>query len=576
MIAELNPGLVLIVGALLLPLMPRGLRAAVSIALPAVAMLHLFGLPFGEAGKVSLFGLDLVTLRVDQLSFLFGAIFLFAAFAAAIYSAHVDDWVELMGAHMYAGSAIGAVFSGDLVTLFVFWEITAITSVFLIWARRTQDAYDTGMRYLIVQIGSGVLLLAGVMIHAHTTGSIAFAEIAKITLADPAAAPLAAWVLLLAIGIKAGFPLLHAWLPDAYPRATVTGSVWLSAFTTKLAIYTLMRTFPGSDILIPIGATMAVFPLIFALVANDLRRALSYALINQLGLMVVAIGIGTELALNGAAAHAFCHILYKSILFMSMGAVLYRTGTIQADKLGGLAASMPWATAFCILGALAMSTPLFAGYVSKSFVVSAAEKYGPFYAWAALMFASAAVFLAAGLRVTYEAFFGGRRTHTVDDAPMHMVLAMGLITALAVLVGVQPELLYRLLPYPVDYQPYTAYKVVTQLQLLVFTALAYVLLVKYGRFPRAKAGLVPDVDWFYRKLGYNLTVTIGMLLRELWAVILETVQSFISSAEQRIGRTHNPDGILGRTWTTGTMAFWATAMLAGYLILFYVRYLPSN
>jgi multicomponent Na+:H+ antiporter subunit D len=495
MIAELNPGLVLIVGALLLPLMPRGLRAAVSIALPAVAMLHLFGLPFGEAGKVSLFGLDLVTLRVDQLSFLFGAIFLFAAFAAAIYSAHVDDWVELMGAHMYAGSAIGAVFSGDLVTLFVFWEITAITSVFLIWARRTQDAYDTGMRYLIVQIGSGVLLLAGVMIHAHTTGSIAFAEIAKITLADPAAAPLAAWVLLLAIGIKAGFPLLHAWLPDAYPRATVTGSVWLSAFTTKLAIYTLMRTFPGSDILIPIGATMAVFPLIFALVANDLRRALSYALINQLGLMVVAIGIGTELALNGAAAHAFCHILYKSILFMSMGAVLYRTGTIQADKLGGLAASMPWATAFCILGALAMSTPLSQVTCRSRSSFRRLKSTGPSTPGRLLMFASAAVFLAAGLRVTYEAFFGGRRTHTVDDAPMHMVLAMGLVTALAVLVGVQPELLYRLLPYPVDYQPYTAYKVVTQLQLLVFTALAYVLLVKYGRFRAQKPG------WFLTSTG---------------------------------------------------------------------------
>lgn len=575
MIAELNPGLILIVGALLLPLLPRGLRSAISVALPALALVHLFGLPFGEAGKVSLFGLDLVTLRVDQLSFLFGAIFLFAAFAAAIYSAHVDDWVELMGAQMYAGSAVGAVFSGDLVTLFVFWEITAITSVFLIWARRTQEAYDTGMRYLIVQIGSGVLLLAGVMIHAHTTGSVAFAEIAKVTIADAAAAPVAAWILLVAIGIKAGFPLLHAWLPDAYPRATVTGTVWLSAFTTKLAIYTLMRTFPGSDILIPIGAVMAVFPLIFAVVANDLRRALSYALINQLGLMVVAIGIGTELALNGAAAHAFCHILYKSILFMSLGAVLYRTGTIKADQLGGLAACMPWATAFCILGALTMSTPLFAGYVSKSFVVSAAEKSGPLYAWAALMFASAAVFLTAGLRVTYEAFFGGRRTHKVEDAPLHMVLAMGLVTSLAILVGVYPELLYRLLPYPVSYEPYTAYKVITQFQLLVFTALAYVLLVRYRRFPRARAGLVSDVDWFYRKLGYNLTVTLGLLLRELWNTLSNAAGAVVSGAEQRIGRTHNPDGLLGRTWKTGTMAFWATAMLAGYLILFYVRYLPG-
>ncbi|MEO1264500.1 MAG: proton-conducting transporter membrane subunit, partial [Pseudomonadota bacterium] len=305
MIAELNPGLILILGALLIPLVPQIARGAISLALPLVGLAQLLLLPRGEAGQIALFGYQLVTLRIDDLSFVFGFIFLIAAFLASIYALHVKGWVEPMAAQMYAGSAIGAVFAGDLITLFVFWEITAITSVFLIWARRSERSFDTGMRYLIVQVGSGVLLLSGVLLYVHQTGSVVFDVIAQVTTQNWQDASAATWLILIAFGIKAAFPFLHNWLQDAYPEATPSGTVWLSAFTTKLAIYALARGFPGSDLLVPIGIVMAIFPLFYAAVENDLRRVLAYALNNQLGFMVIGVGIGTDLAIAGAAAQAF-------------------------------------------------------------------------------------------------------------------------------------------------------------------------------------------------------------------------------------------------------------------------------
>ncbi|MEO1720464.1 MAG: proton-conducting transporter membrane subunit, partial [Pseudomonadota bacterium] len=317
---ELNPGLILIVGALLIPLVPQLLRGPISLALPLIAAAYLIGLPEGEQGIITLFDYNLVTLRIDGLSFGFGLVFLAAAFLAAIYALHLRGWLEAMCAQMYAGAAVGAVFAGDYITMFAFWEITAIASVFLIWARGTERAFATGMRYLIIQVGSGVILLAGVLMLAQQTNTITFTQIADVDVDRLGEVPLYAWLILIAFGIKAAFPLLHNWLPDSYPEATVTGGVWLSAFTTKLAIYALARGFPGSDILIWIGVIMAIYPLVYAMLEDDMRRVLAHAINNQLGFMVVGIGVGSAFALSAVTAQAICHILYKSLLFMSIGA----------------------------------------------------------------------------------------------------------------------------------------------------------------------------------------------------------------------------------------------------------------
>ena len=308
------------------------------------------------------------------------AIFLIAAWLGMIYAMHVKGSLEHVAALVYSGSAVAAVFSGDLVTLFIFWEGTAVSSVFLIWASGTEAAYRAGMRYLVIQVASGVLLLAGVIALYNTTGSIAFGHLGVGTLAGN--------LILLAFGMKCAFPLLHNWLQDAYPEATVSGTVILSAFTTKLAVYALARGYAGTEILVPIGAAMTAFPIFFAVIENDLRRVLAYSLNNQLGFMVVGIGIGTELSLNGTAAHAFSHILYKALLFMSMGAVLYRVGTAKGSELGGLYKSMPWTTGFCIVGAASISAfPLFSGFISKALIISAAMYEGYFWTWMVLVFA---------------------------------------------------------------------------------------------------------------------------------------------------------------------------------------------
>jgi len=267
----------------------------------------------------------------------------------------------------------------------VFWELLAFTSVFLIWARRTQRSYDAGMRYLIIQVLSGVILLAGTLFYAAEHGTLEFGHIGL--------EGVAGWLIFIAFGIKCAFPMAHNWLTDAYPEATVTGTVFLSAFTTKVAVYALARGYPGTELLVYIGAAMTCFPIFFAVIENDLRRVLAYSLINQEGFMVVGIGIGTALAINGAVSHAFNDVIFKGLLFMSMGAVLHMTGRINVSDLGGLYKTMPKTTVLCIVGAASISAfPLFSGFVSKSMVMSAALQEGYDWIWLMLLFASAGVF----------------------------------------------------------------------------------------------------------------------------------------------------------------------------------------
>jgi len=558
----LSPGLLVIFGALLVPLLPGLLRKLWLLALPVLVFLYVLELDSGQHGIVAVFDLELTTLRVDRLSLIFGYIFLLALWLGVIYQHHLSGWMEQVAGLIYAGSAIGAVFAGDLVTLFLFWEGTAIASVFLIWASRTEAAYSAGMRYLIIQVGSGVLLLAGTMIHYSETGSIAFDSFDIETTAG--------LVIFLAFGIKCAFPLLHNWLQDAYPQATPTGTVMLSAFTTKLAVYSLARGFAGTEILVPIGATMAVFPIFYAVIENDLRRVLAYSLNNQLGFMVVGIGIGTELAISGAAAQAFCHILYKALLFMSMGAVLYRVGTVKGSELGGLYRTMPWTTAFCILGALSISAPLFGGFVSKSLVLSAALKGEYFWTWLVLLFASAGVFLVTGLKVPYVAFFGRDARLRPREAPGNMLVAMGVTAALCLAIGLFPDRLYAILPHDVSYHPYTLEHVVTQLQLLIFSALAFTVLMRTGLYPPELRSTNLDTDWVYRIPGRAMARAFEFAWFAAYARMAERAFTNGQRALAELYRLNGSEGVFGRTRPSGFTALWMTVLLTVSLVLAFI------
>jgi multicomponent Na+:H+ antiporter subunit D len=563
MIGEISPGLILILGALLVPLLRGHARSAYMLMLPVVAFLHLVGLPHGEFGHMDVLGLQLVTLRIDKLSLVFGYIFLLAAFLGVIYAVHVEDTLQHVAALIYAGAAVGAVFAGDLITLFVYWEATAIASAFLIWASRTERAYAAGLRYLAVQVLSGVLLLAGAALLQRETGSIAFEGMRL--------GSLATWLIFIAFGIKCAFPLLHNWLQDSYPEATVSGTVILSAFTTKLAVYALARGFAGTELLIPIGATMTAFPIFYAVIENDLRRVLSYSLNNQLGFMVVGIGIGTELAVNGAVAHAFCHILYKALLFMSMGAILFRVGTVKGSELGGLYKSMPWTAGFCIVGAASISAfPLFSGFVSKSLIMAAAMDGGYFWTWVVLLFASAGVFHHSGIKIPYFGFFGHDSGKRCAEALPNMLIAMGITAALCVLLGVYPQPLYDILPYRIDFAPYTFEHVVTQLQLLVLSALAFTVLMRTGLYPPELRSTNLDFDWFYRRAGADVAIALGRRAAALWQALSRSAADGSMRLIAGVRRYHGPEGVLGRDWPTGNMAFWTTVMLAAYLLLTYL------
>ncbi|MEA3302687.1 MAG: Na(+)/H(+) antiporter subunit D [Pseudomonadota bacterium] len=559
--SELPPFALFFLAAMLVPA-SRGLaRKIILLATPVVAALHIWlNIDIGVLSTYPVLTVELTFLRVDKLSLLFAYLFCLASFIATIFALQVNDTKQEIAALVYAGSALGAVFAGDLITLFIFWELLAISSVVFIWARGTERAIDAGMRYLIFQVMSGVFLLAGALVHYQSTGSLAFDHIGL--------GSMAGWLIFIAFGIKSAFPFLHSWLTDGYPEATVTGTVFLSAFTTKVAVYALARGFAGEEILVYIGVTMACFPIFYAVIENDLRRVLAYSLINQVGFMVTGIGIGTALALNGAVAHAFSDVIFKGLLFMTMGAVLHRVGHINGSGLGGLYKSMPKTTALCIIGALSISAfPLFSGFVSKSMVMTAMVMEGYDFLWLFMLFASAGVFHHAGIKIPYFAFFAHDSGLRPGEAPVNMLIAMGLAAALCLFIGMQPQYLYSQLPWEVDYWPYDATHVLTQLQLLFFSALAFVWLNKRGIYPPELRSVNLDVDWIYRKFlpaGIHRGVITFRHARES---MMSALVAGMHSMRHSFSQSSMAKYYLSESWPTGSMVLWISIILVAYLLL---------
>jgi multicomponent Na+:H+ antiporter subunit D len=491
MIEFIPPAFIYIVGALLVPLLRGRVKSFYMLLLPLISFIFLINTQVGTAWEINFLGFELVPFKVDRLSLVFSYIFHLVSLVGIIYTLSIRSNLEYVAALVYAGSALGVVFAGDLFTFFVFWEMLTVSALWLIWARRTKASQAAGFRYLMVHVFGGLVLLAGIIMYISEQKSI---SLGFIGLHSPAT-----YFIFIGMGINAAWPLLHSWLTDAYPESTVGGAVLLSAFTTKTAVYALARTFPGTESLIWIGVTMAVFPIFYAIIENNLRRVLSYSLINPIGFMMVGIGIGTELSINGAAAYAFAHILYKSLLFMSMGAVMFRTGKINATDLGGLYKSMPLTALFCTIGALSISTPLTGGFVSKSMVLDAAAHGHMGTIWLILLFASAGIFLCSGIKIVFFAFFSRDAGHQVEEAPPSMLVAMGIMAFFCIFIGVYPKFLYSILPYPVDFVPYTASHILFQLQLLMFSALAFTLLLRSGIYPAEIRAINLDADLIYRK-----------------------------------------------------------------------------
>jgi multicomponent Na+:H+ antiporter subunit D len=556
----LHPGLVLIFGGLIAAMLRGTARAAVVLAAPLAAIALVWAVPEGAIWHADFLGYALTPFAVDKLSRLFALIFSIMAFGGALFALNRDSRLELPAALVYAGSAVGVALAGDLITVFVFWELMAVGSTLVIWSAGTGRSRAASFRYLMIHLLGGVLLMAGIAGHVAGAGSVALGHLG---LDSPAHLLILAGFL-----INAAAPPLSAWLPDAYPEASWSGTVFLSAFTTKTAVYVLLRSFAGTEILVYVGLFMVFYGIVFALLENDMRRILAYSIVNQVGFMVTGIGIGTEMALNGAAAHAFTHIIYKALLLMSAGSVLHMTGKSKCSDLGGLFQSMPFTATCGIIGALSISAfPLTSGFVSKSMISQAAADGHLYAVWLLLAAASAGVFLHAGIKFPWFVFFQKDSGLRPPEPPLNMRLAMLLFSALCIGLGIFYAPLYALLPYAAPYVPYDGPHVVGQLQLLLFSGLVFFLMLP---MLRRTLTITLDVDWLYRRAGPAAARVCAYAFSSGLAALGAKTRDLRAALLRWTLRWHGPDGSLARTLSTGAMALWISVLLAVYLVMYYV------
>lgn len=550
------PAFILIIGAVLIGLARPGMRPVLVLLAPIVTLWAIWRLPDGVLMTAEFLGYQIELVQASAERRLFATAFTIMAFAGGLYGLRQAKWYELSACYAYAAGAVGVSFAGDLITMFLFWEFMAIFSTVVVWCGGTDAARRAGVRYALMHLIGGVILkigIEGIMVH---TGSI---EIQPLDLNT-----VDAWIVLVGVLINAAAPPVSAWLADAYPEGSPFGTVFLSAFTTKTAVLALMLLFPGAQVLIWVGLFMVFYGIIYALLENDMRRILAYSIVNQVGFMVCAVGIGTEMALNGAAAHAFAHIIYKALLLMSAGAVLYQTGKRKCTDLGGLYQSMP-VTAICgIIGALAISSfPFTSGFISKSMISQAAADQHLVWVWYLLVAASAGVFLHAGIKFPWFVFFQKDSGLRPKDPPWNMQAAMILFAVACIALGCFPSLLYSLLPYPVNYEPYTGAHLVSQFQLLLFAGLAFFVML-----PLMKRTLTIslDVDWIYRVVLFRL----ARMLETLWKALLAGLDALWRQHRgrlQQLGALLLPSGALARTSPTGSMTLWVTVILVLVVVL---------
>jgi multicomponent Na+:H+ antiporter subunit D len=488
----MHPAVLFIVGAMLLPLFKKfNAQKIWLIVVPLLAMIQIRYLP-ASFGTLEWMGFDLQFGRVDQLTMVFLHVFTLMALIGSIFGLHVKESGQHAAAWLYVAGSLGTTLAGDYLTVFVFWELMAFASVFLVWYRKRKRSIEAGYRYLLVHTFGGLVLLCGIFMHYQQTHDLSFVA------NSPDTATWAEYLIMIGFMLNAAVPPIHAWLPDAYPEATVAGAVFMCAFTTKTAVYALVRGFAGFEVLVIMGAIMALYGVFYAFLANDARRILAYHIISQVGYMVCGVGIGTHMAINGVCAHAYAHIMYKGLLFMGVGSVIEMTGRSKLSELGGLYKYMPMTLIFTVIGGMAISGfPLTSGYISKSMVIASAGADHRLIIMLMLLLASAGTFHHTAIKIPYFVFFGPKDSGLKPkEAHWNMRVGMFMAAFMCIFLGVYPEFLYNMLPYTVEFNAYTSYHLSETLQILGFTGLASYLMIKYVR---ARDVINLDVDWLYRR-----------------------------------------------------------------------------
>lgn len=558
MINFTHPSLFLLLG-IIFTFVPYFNKKVVLLSFALISFLLSLFLNYEASIDLNFLSFQLQLYRIDFISKTFVIIFTLITLIASIYAIHQKSILELRSAYLYVSAAIGAVLSGDLISLFVFWELMAIGSTLVILSNTSNKLSESsGIRYLLIHLLGGVILMVGIIGYASIEKNILFS---LLNLDNHFS-----WLILAGFLINAGAPPFAAWVADAYPEASFSGTVFLSAFTTKTSVYALIRGFAGSEILIYFGLVMIFYGIIYALLENDIRRILAYSIVNQVGFMLVGIGIGTQLSINGAITHAFAHIIYKALLLMSAGSVIYMTQKRRCTDVGGLYRTMPITTICGIIGALAISSfPLTSGFTTKSMIVSGAAYEHLFNVWILLVAASAGVFLHAGIKFPWFVFFQKDSGLRPKEPPKNMLLAMVLLSFLCVLFGIFPNLLYQLLPFDKLYIPYTSDHVIFQLQLLLFAGLAFFVMLPWLK---RTLTITLDFDWFYRVGLIKLLDIVRKVIYSYDIFLSKIVSSIRTFLQNKVNVSFKTETGVGKNhWMTGNMVFALSIILLIYLLV---------
>jgi len=548
------PVVVLLAVAIAIAFLPRTAGHALGVVASGAALAWAWAVPSGVFLRTTFLGFDAVLLNVDDFSRLMGLIFGVIGVAAVLYShASEAESVQTAFAYSYVATSYGAVFAGDWLTLLFFWELMAVTSTLLVWHHHG-PAVRAGYRYAIFHGIGGTLLMAAILQNYAVTGTFLFGSVPGGPETTGIVGGFPAALAAVGIGVNVGFIGLHAWLPDTYPRPHIAASVFLCVFTTKTGVYGMYRAFPDGHVAIAyMGGGMAVFGATFALFQNDMRRLLSYHIQSQVGYMIAGVGIGSALAQAGAFAHVFNHILYKGLLFMTAGVVVYRTGEENLKKLGGLARQMPiTAGAFTIAALSIAGFPGFNGFVSKGIVIDGAHYTFakgplPIYEWTTLewllLLGGVGTFMSF-IKFGYYAFFDGEYDGDVEDANRGQSVAMVGVAALCVVYGLFDGALFSLLPYDVTSEAAVShvYKTYTVPHVVEGVILGLVGLVGFAltKNPLSKLGRVPDIDSLTNPAVFYGTRGLVVGLTELYAAVDRVT---VAGAKTAVNSITNPDTV---------------------------------
>lgn len=527
----LHPGLVMIAGGIITMLLPRSCRKLMGLLIPVLATVSLFYMTENSSLKYSIGqNINMEFIKFDRLSFAFLLAFCIIGILNGIYGLEVQHRYETGMSMVYAGSVMGVVLAGDCLSLIVFWEISAFASTYVIYAKHDRISARASFRYLLVHSFGGNMLLAGLLVYIFHYGN----ELAN--LGDIYGTP-AFWLIAIGVAVNAAIPPLHAWLPDAYPESTITGTVYLSSYTTKAAIYLMIRLFAGIEALVWVGAVVAIYGACMAIMENGIRRLLAYHIISQLGMMIAAVGVGGAIGIDAATAHAITNIMFKGVLMMGAGAVIYATGRDKITELGGLAKKMPVVAICFLISSLAIAgLPGLSGFVSKALIMDAASQGGFEIPGLLLTAAGVGTLLSITLKMNYYIFFGP--SENPDDSrverkiPWTMTLAMVIGTAITIGIGVFPSYFYGLMPYATIAEPYNLGHVLEYVAIFIGGAIPFFLYLKKMK-PHDE--ITVDFDWFYRIFLNKLVLGFSKLVVKVFEWCDKNVSGFAHYLRKHFG-----------------------------------------